>query len=120
MKKFIALIIVVFVIAGGLFLSYSYLTIRKGSDFYFMKKDPGTFEEVYVDVSHWGPKDYVLNPKISAFLAMQGVKNTGKKFSDKVEEGWEKTKDAVSEGAEKTKEAVEDGVEKAKEKLDGE
>ncbi len=120
MKKFIALIIVIFVIAGGFFLSYRYLTIRDGSDFYFMKKDPGTLDQVYVDISHWGPKDYVLNPKISAFLATQGVKKAGSKLSDKVEEGWEKTKDAVSEGAEKTKEAVEDGVEKAKEKLDGE
>jgi len=118
MKRLIALILVIFVVAAGLFVSYKYLTIRKGMDFYFMKKDPGTFEQVYVDVSHWGPKDYILNPKISAFLATQGVKNAGKNISDKVEEGWEETKDAVSDGAEKAKETVEDGVEKVKEKLD--
>lgn len=120
MKRLIALILVIFVVAAGFFVSYKYLTIRKGGDFYFMKKDPGTFEQVYVDVSHWGPKDYVLNPKISAFLATQGVKKTGEKISDEVEEGWEKIKDTVSDGAEKTKDAVEDGVEKVKEKLDGE
>ena len=73
-----------------------------------------------MDVSHWAPKDYVLNPKISAFLATQGVKKRGEKISDKVKEGWENTKNAVSEGAEEAGDAVEEGVDKVKEKLDGE
>ncbi|GEM_PF-1570481 len=83
MKKILSIILVILVFAL-LFTAYKYTVIRKGTSFYFMKKNPPTFQEAYVDVTDWTLKDYAKHPKISAFLVASGVKGTSIKVKDKL------------------------------------
>lgn len=91
MKK-IFNIILLLIVFGFLFLSYKYTVIRKGMSFYFMEKNPPTFEEVYVDVTDWTFKDYALHPKIAAFLVAQGIKKNSIEIKTKVIDTIEKQK----------------------------
>lgn len=118
MKRLIVLAIVVVLCAGIGFFSYRYLVIRDDGRFHFMEKDPGTFDRVYVDVTDWTPRDYLMHPGIAAFLAGEKIRNTGKDAKEAVADGMDKAKDAVKEGLDKTEDAVKDGVKKLKEKLD--
>ncbi len=118
MKRLIVLAIVVVLCAGFGFLSYRYLVIRDGARFHFMEKSPGTFDRVYVDVTDWTPRDYLMHPGIAAFLAGEKIRKKGAVAKDKVSDGIEKTKDAIKEGLDKTEDAVKDGVDQLKEKLD--
>ena len=118
MKKLIGLLVVLLLVGGVGFVSYRYLVIRDGGNIYLMEKDPGTFDRVYVDVTDWTPKDFMMHPGIAAFIAGRKLQKTGNDLKDAVEDGLDKTKEAVKEGVEKTGEAVKDGVDKLKEKLD--
>lgn len=91
MKKIINFILLLIVFAF-LFTAYKYTVIRKGMSFYFMEKNPPTFEEVYVDVTDWTFKDYALHPKISAFLITQGVKKDTIEIKTKIMDSIEKHK----------------------------
>ena len=117
MKRLIVLAIVVVLCAGFGFFSYRYLVIRDGGQFHFMEKNPGTFDRVFVDVTDWTPRDYLMEPGIAAFLAGEKIRKAGEGASDTVSDGMDQAKDAVKEGLDKTGEAVKDGVKKLKEKL---
>ena len=91
MKKILNFILLLIVFAF-LFTAYKYTVIRKGMSFYFMEKNPPTFQEVYVDVTDWTLKDYALHPGISAFLITQGVKKDTIEIKTKVMETIEKHK----------------------------
>ncbi len=84
MKRIVTLIVLLFLIGGVGFISYSYLTIRNGSRLYFMKKNTGTFDRVYLDVSSWSVVDYGMHPKISAFLASRGIHRKGDNWKKKL------------------------------------
>ena len=118
MKKLVGLLIVVALCVCVGFISYRYLVIRDGGKVHFMEKNPGTFDRVYVDVTDWTPKDFMMNPGIAAFIAGKAITGTGDDVKEAVRDGVEKAKDAVEEGFDKAKESIEDGVEKLKEKKD--
>ncbi len=103
MKKVFSFLLILLV-AAFLYTSYKYTVIRKGTDFYFMEKNPPAFEEIYVDVTKWTFKDYALHPKISAFLAAKGVERTYKKMKIKVLDAIEKHKKEMEKGIEESEE----------------
>ncbi|NOZ12611.1 MAG: hypothetical protein GXO69_03070 [Acidobacteria bacterium] len=100
MKRIITLIVLLILIGGTGFVSYRYLTIRNGSRLYFMKKDTGTFDRVYLDVSGWNIVDYGMHPKISTFLAAKGIR----KNEDNWKESIKKKMDAAKKELESLKE----------------
>ncbi|BBB32676.1 hypothetical protein TTHT_1144 [Thermotomaculum hydrothermale] len=94
MKKVLNIILLLIVFTF-LFTAYKYTVIRKGMSFYFMEKNPPTFQEIYVDVTDWTIKDYATHPKISAFLVTQGVKKKTIEIKSKVLETIEKHKEEM-------------------------
>lgn len=64
------ILLIVLTISVG---SYKYLLIRKGFHIYFMAKNPGTFEEIYYNVTDWKFTDYAKHPKVSAFLLKKKI-----------------------------------------------
>ena len=100
MKKILNIVLLL-IVFGFLFISYKYTVIRKGMSFYFMEKNPPTFQEVYVDVTDWTFKDYALHPKISAFLVAQGIKKNSIEIKTKVMETIEKQKKEMEKMIEK-------------------
>jgi len=104
MKKIFNIILVILVLAM-LFTAYKYTIIRKGTSFYFMKKNPATFQEIYVDITDWTLQDYAKHPKISAFLVASGIKGTSIKIKDKL-------KLNIMDKIEKQKEEMEKAIDK--------
>ncbi len=100
MKKILNIVLLL-IVFGFLFVSYKFTIIRKGMSFYFMEKNPPTFQEVYVDVTDWTFKDYALHPKISAFLVAQGIKKNSIEIKTKVMETIEKQKKEMEKMIEK-------------------
>lgn len=100
MKKILNIVLLL-IVFGFLFISYKYTVIRKGMSFYFMEKNPPTFQEVYIDVTDWTFKDYALHPKISAFLVAQGIKKNSIEIKTKVMETIEKQKKEMEKMIEK-------------------
>ena len=104
MKRIAASIILLVIIVAFAGVSYKYLTIRKGSHVYFMKKSPGTFDRVYLDVSRWSFIDYGIHPKISAFLASKGIQKNGNDWKKELEKKIDSAKDEVKSLKEKASE----------------
>ena len=104
MKRIVTLIVLVVVISACGVVSYKYLTIRKGDHVYFMKKTPGTFDRVYLDVSRWSFVDYGMNPKISAFLTSKGVQKKGNDWKKKLQKKVDAVKEEVKSLKEKASE----------------
>ncbi len=73
MKKILSFLLIILTVVF-IFTAYKYTIIRRGISFYFMEKNPPTFEEIYIDVTDWTFKDYAMHPKISAFLIAAGAK----------------------------------------------
>ncbi len=102
MKKIVVSIVLLAVIVAFGTVSYNYLIIRKGTRVFFMEKSPGTFDRVYLDVSEWSFMDYGLHPKISAFLAAEGVRETGNSWKN----GFRKKVDSAKKELNELKEKV--------------
>ncbi len=104
MKRIVASITLLVIIVAFAGVSYKYLTIRKGSHVYFMKKSPGTFDRVYLDVSQWSFIDYGIHPKISAFLATKGVRRNENEWKKELQKKIDSAKDKVKSLKEKASE----------------
>jgi len=101
MRRIVFLVVLLVIIAtfGG--VSYRFLTIRKGSHVYFMKKSTGTFDRVYVDVSQWSFVDYGAHPRISAFLASKGIHKNKDEWKKKLQNKINSAKEEIKSFKEK-------------------
>ncbi|NOY24004.1 MAG: hypothetical protein GXO70_10910 [Acidobacteria bacterium] len=104
MKKIVISIVLLAVIVAFGGVSYEYLIIRKGNQVYFMGKDTGTFDRVYLDVSGWSFVDYGMHPKISTFMASKGVLKKGNNWKKKLQKKIDVAKEEIKSFKEKASE----------------
>lgn len=107
MKKILAVFLLGFLAAGGLFASLSYHFIRTEKQFLVVeRKSELTFEDTFIDAREWGLGDYFKHPRIAGILAGRGLKSAFGGADGAADKAVKETKKALDQGLEKVQEKL--------------
>lgn len=60
----IAMVVLCLLLAGGALIGYTHITVKSPAGILMIKKDTGSFNPIYLNVTSWGFRDFYHNPRL--------------------------------------------------------
>lgn len=113
MKRVLAIFLLGFTTATGVFAAFRYHFILTSQGFVVERKSELALEDTFIDARRWGFIDYLKHPHIAGILARNSAKGLLDAADDAVDRAAQTSKAAI----EKSRKALGDGLEKAGRKV---